>query len=302
MADSKPVTPAPLAPASRSFAAVVVTYNSASDLDTCLDSLLGEPELSRVVVVDNGSADETHRIVQRRSESEPRIELIRNAENLGFSRACNLGLRRCSEPFVLLLNPDAALLPESLAHLRRGFEEWPGAGILGLKVWDWDGTTLQLSCRAFPDHSTALFHRYSILTRLWPGNRGSQRYLGTGFDHERVAPFDWVSGCAMGLRRELLERIGMFDEDYFLFCEDVDLCRRAKDAGFEVLYYPMAQARHRIGGSSRSASALSIRERHRSMWIYYKKHMRGGWLLDLVTYAGIQARCRWQLLRTSGKR
>jgi hypothetical protein len=280
------------------FSAAVVTYNNRDQIDACLDSLLAEPEARQVLVVDNASPDGTAEAVLKRSQAEPRLELLRRPANEGFARACNRALRRATEPLVLLLNPDAALRPGALAALGRGFAAHPEAGILGLKVYDWDGVTVQLSCRAFPGHGTALFNRWSLLTRLLPWNPWSRRYLALDFDHGRPAPFDWVSGCAMALRRELLERVGAFDEDYFLFCEDVDLCLRARRAGFEVLYWPEASARHRIGGSSRSVPRLVVRQRHRSMWLYYKKHLRGGPLLDAATWLGIRLRCLWHLLQT----
>jgi N-acetylglucosaminyl-diphospho-decaprenol L-rhamnosyltransferase len=276
------------------FSVAIVTYNNRDEIDACLDSVLAEPEASEVLVVDNASSDGTPEAVSRRAATEPRLRLIRNVSNEGFARACNRALHVASEPLLLLLNPDAALVPGALAALGRGFATHSGAGVLGLKVFDWDGVTVQLSCRSFPGHRTALFNRYSLLTRMLPKNRWSRRYLALDFDHERAAPFDWVSGCAMALRREVLDRIGLLDEDFFMFCEDVDLCLRARKAGFEVLYWPEARARHRIGSSSRSVPRLVVRARHRSMWLYYKKHLRGGPLLDAVTYVGIRARCLWQ--------
>lgn len=282
---------------SETVSVVIVTYNNATEIDGCLASILGQPEARQILVVDNASTDGTVAVLERIAASEPRIRVLHNAMNLGFGSACNQALRLCSEPLVLLLNPDAAALPGALEALARGFAEHPGAGILGLKVYDWDGTTVQLSCRAFPGFGTALAHRYSLLTRLWPRNPWSSRYLSSSFDHDRVAAFDWVSGCAMGLRRASLEKIGLFDEIFFMYCEDVDLCRRARNAGLDVLYLPTAQVRHRIGGSSRSVPRLTIVERHRSMWLYYKKHLRGGRILDALTWSGIQARCAWQLLK-----
>jgi GT2 family glycosyltransferase len=248
-----------------------------------------------VVVVDNGSVDGTAQLLRRLAQDAPRLELVCNPRNAGFAAACNQGMRLARESRILLLNPDAVLQAGALAALAEGFDRYPQAGILGLKVYDWDGATVQLSCRSFPDHRTALFHRYALLSRLAPRNRWSRGYLATDFDHQQVRGFDWVSGCAMAVRRELIEQLGGFDEQFFMYCEDVDLCRRARQAGHEVLYLPAASARHRIGGSSRSVPALVIRERHRSMWRYYRKHLRGGVLLDLLTLTGITLRCLWQL-------
>jgi N-acetylglucosaminyl-diphospho-decaprenol L-rhamnosyltransferase len=285
-----------------SVSVVIVTFHNEREIEGCVKSVLAQPEARQVIVVDNASQDGTPALLARLAAAEPRLELLLGTENLGFGRAANLGLVRASGSRLLLLNPDAELLPGALAALEKGFAEHPEAGVLGLKVYDWDGRSVQLSCRAFPGHSTALFHRYSLLTRLWPKNRFSARYLATDFDHGQVASFDWVSGCAMALRREALERTGGFDERFFMFSEDVDLCKRARAEGFEVLYLPSAAVRHRIGGSSAAAPELVVRERHRSMWLYYKKHLRGGAMLDAVTFAGIGARYLWHRLRASAAR
>ncbi len=280
------------------LAVVVVTYNSVADIPACVSSVLEQVEVDELVVVDNASRDGTAGWLLERSAGEDRLKVLLNDRNRGFSAACNRGAGMVRAGVLLFLNPDSVLLPKSANCLLDAFENDPKTGIFGLKVFDWDGVTVQLSCRAFPSHGTVFFHRYSLLTRLFPGNPWSRRYLSTAFTHKTAERFDWVSGCAMGVRRNVFQELGGFDEDYFLFSEDVDLCKRAWQHGFEVRYLPSARVRHRIGGSSLSAPAKVIIERHRSMWLYYRKHLRGSLFLDAGTWLGIYARCALVLLRS----
>ncbi|HWO94209.1 MAG TPA: glycosyltransferase, partial [Dehalococcoidia bacterium] len=161
---------------------------------------------------------------------------------------------------------------------------------------------IQLSARAFPGYSTALFNRHSMLTRLLPGNRFSRRYLLSSWAHDETRDVDWVSGACMVLARRGIESFGAFDPAYFMYIEDVDLCLRAKKAGFRVVYFPAVRVRHTIGGSSRSATFRMIRARHASMARYYRKHLRRGFVFDSLTVGGIWARCGLQFALAAVRR
>ncbi len=274
---------------------VIVNYNSLVDVRRCLASLRdgGARSVSwDAIVVDNASAEPG--VAALAGEFE-HVKVIRRATNGGFAVGANTGIRAAGAPLVLLLNPDAVVLPGAVAALRDYLAANPDAGIVAPRVEDPDGT-LQLSCRRFPTFWAALFNRYSLLTWLLPGNRQSSAYLMTDWDHGSTRDVDWVSGAAMLIPRTALDRVGLFDEGYFFAIEDVDLCRRMHDAGLRVLYHPAATVRHRIGGSSRSAPVRVVLARHRGMWRYYKRHLRGGALLDGLTAAGIALRCGVQLI------
>jgi GT2 family glycosyltransferase len=129
-----------------------------------------------------------------------------------------------------------------------------------------------------------------MATKFLPGNRWSERYLMSDWDHTTVRPVDWVSGACMVIHRRAIERVGLLDAHYFFSIEDVDYCKRVRDAGLEVMYFPMARVQHRVGGSSRNNAYRAMTEHHRGMWHYYRTHMPGSLGLDVLTAAGIFGR------------
>lgn len=268
---------------------VIVSFNSRSYLRSCLRSLHDHTQgvEYEVIVVDNASTDGSPDLV---AEEFPWVTLIRRGGNAGFAAANNEGIRAARGETVLLLNPDTEftgdVLPPMLDYLRAH----PEVGVLGPKLLEEDGS-VQLSCRRFPGFSTALFGRYSLATRLLPWNPLSRRYLMTDFNHNSTAKVDWVSGACMMLSRRALDVIGLMDEGYFMYNEDVDFCRQAHSAGYRVVYFPEVAVLHHIGGSTATAPARSIIERHRSMWRYYTKWVRRNPLLDALTAGVIILRC-----------
>jgi N-acetylglucosaminyl-diphospho-decaprenol L-rhamnosyltransferase len=276
--------------------AIIVTYNSAGCVGRLLDSLRDRSSgaLRETIVVDNASSDATAELIARYHRS---VRVIERSTNAGLSAGINEGVAASSGEFVAVLNPDIHFDADPLAPLAAYLREHPDVGVVAPKLLDDDGT-LQMSCRAFPGYDTALFNRYSLLTRIFPTNERSRRYLMTDFDHASVRDVDWVSGAMLMLPRRVFDEIGGFDAGYFMFNEDVDLCRRVHDAGYRVVYYPLATVHHTIG-VSKSTSRRMIVERHRSMWRYYRKHLGGGLVRDALTGAGITARCLLMLARAS---
>lgn len=264
---------------------VIVTHNSAADIARCLSSLREHTSPHEIIVVDNASKDDTGAIIERQF---PEVQLISRGTNAGLSAAINDGVWASSGECVLQLNPDTWVEEDVLSPVAAYFAAHPDVGVVGPRILNADGT-LQLSCRAFPGYTTALFNRYSLLTRLAPGNRFSRRYLLTDFDHASERDVDWVSGAAMFFRRSAFDAVGGWDSGFFLFNEDVDFCKRVHDAGMRVVYYPRVSVYHRIG-VSKSDSPWVIVQRHRSMWRYYRKHLSGNPVRDAVTAAGIAAR------------
>jgi GT2 family glycosyltransferase len=187
------------------------------------------------------------------------------------------------------LNPDTRIEHDAISTLAAYLDAHPDVGVAAPKLLDDDGA-LQLSCRAFPGYATAFFGRYSLLTRLFPNNRRSREYLLSDFDHATERDVDWASGAALMCPRAVFDRIGGWDAGFFMFSEDVDFCKRVHDAGLRVVYVPDAVVYHAIGVSKRAPAQIVI-ERHKSMWRYYRKHMRGNVVQDVMTAAGISARC-----------
>jgi GT2 family glycosyltransferase len=284
---------------------IIVTYNGRDDVRRCLTSVhdhAGDLALE-VIAVDNASSDGTPDMI---AAEFPHVRLVRRGTNAGFAAGVNEGIRQARGRAFFILNPDARiqgnLLPVMLAYL----DAHPDIGLLAPKLVDEDGT-LQLSCRSFPDYGTALFNRYSLLTRLFPSNRRSSRYLMTAFDHRAIADVDWASGACWLLPRSTVDEVGPLDETYFWSIEDVDYCQRMHRAGLRVVYYPDATVVHRIGGSSSSAPLRAVVARHRGMWRYYTKYLRPRGVLtrpvfDFAVAGGIGLRCAGQLIAAAFRR
>jgi GT2 family glycosyltransferase len=267
---------------------IVVTYNSAAYIDACLASLEARlaPERTEICVVDNASTDRTREIV---AHHESRVRVVANPRNLGFAAALNRGLAATRGRHVLWVNPDATLENGGAQTLVAYLDAHPEVGILGPKILDPDGR-LQRSARAFPSYDWPLGHRHGWLTRLFPGNPFSARYLLADLDPSTVREVDWVSGACLLHRREVAERVGGLDERFFMYCEDVDFCLRAKRAGWAVRYHPALTVRHHVAGSTRQQSTRMLVERHRSLWRYYQKHFPRHPLIDAVAWSGIWGR------------
>lgn len=259
---------------------VIVNYNSGELLFRCIESIFKHEknETFEVIVVDNASSDIS---VERARSTYPQCRFIENKVNKGFAAATNLGIRSAIAPYILLLNPDTVVMPQSLSRLSKRMENMPAAGIIGPRILNPDGS-LQLSCRRFPSFNTALFNRYSLLTRLFPKNKYSRLYLMTDSMHDRLQAVDWLSGACMMIRAEVFKNTGLFDERFFMYCEDVDFCYQAKEHGWEVYYDPEAEIIHYIGRGKNGVSWNSVFWHHQSMYRFYKKHHgRGVFIIDV---------------------
>lgn len=277
---------------------ILINLNTRDFLQACLRSMksrLSDPSFE-VILVDNGSTDGSLEMVQ---SEFPEVRVFPQGKNLGFTRANNIGLREARGQYLLVLNSDTEIIGDALEKMCDYMDAHPDVGALGPKLLNPDGTR-QLSCRRFPSYRTALFHRYSLLTRLFPRNRFSAEYLMTGISDDEACETDWVSGAALLTRRETIEQVGLFDEDYFIYAEDVDWCYRMKQAGWRVVYFPSAHILHHIGRATRKIAFRMTYERHRSMWLFYRKHYsRGIVLLDAATWLGIVWRCGFMILKNA---
>lgn len=276
----------------------IVHYRNPDQLEDCLRSFLDHPpEIPhRVVVVDNSASVAS---LKARVAPFPFAEIRELPRNVGFSAGNNRGVEGASEDFLFFLNPDTRIFPGTLESLAQFLEDHPEAGAVGPMNVGPDGE-IQFSCRSFPDIWTVLANRYSFLTRLFPGNPISGRYLQTDLDRTETQEVDWVSGAALMMRRRDFEELGGFDEDYFLYSEDVDLCYRIHQRGSKVYYHPAARIEHAIGGSSEGSRFRSLWERHRSMYTFYRKHYsRDIPLLDLMTLFGVLLRATLFLMLES---
>ncbi|MCJ7491299.1 MAG: glycosyltransferase family 2 protein [Dehalococcoidia bacterium] len=273
---------------------VIVSYNGREHLRRCLQSLAAHPPAveREVIVVDNDSRDGSAPMV---ASEFPDVRLLRMPRNLGFAAGANRGAREAKGEAIVLLNPDSEVEADPFAPMLAYLREHDDTGVVAPRLLNPDGS-LQLSCRSFPTFSVALFNRYSLLTRLFPRNRYSRQYLLSDWHHDSISDVDWVSGACLMVRHSLFEEIGLLDEGYFMYIEDVDLCQRVHRAGYNVVYLPQTSVIHHIGRSSRTLPSRSIVARHRSMWHYYKKYLRRNRVVDVAVAGGITARCGYLLL------
>ena len=283
-------------------AAVLVNYNGGSDLRRALQSIADEMGDApwEAVVVDNASVDGSERFAL---EFAPRVRLLRNPENIGFGRAVNCGVRSTTAPQVLVMNPDCYLEPGAMSALERELDQLPSCAVAGPRILDPDGS-VQGSARGDPDMLTGVFGRTGGLRRLLPFLPVARRNVITAPTAAGAAgvAVDWVSGACMLVRRDAFASVGGFDERYFMYWEDADLCRRLRARGYAIRYVPAATAVHRVGQSSRTARAASIRAFHRSAYVYYAAHVAPGRVNPKRAVAGmlLALRCRWKLWTAKG--
>jgi len=292
------VPTAPPATPSRStgvtLSTIIVNYKSRAALIECIGSLEVDTGgmACETVVVDNESDRDTLAAIER---GFPRVRTIANPDNVGFARAVNQGIAATSGEYVLIVNPDCFIERGSIAAMLGYLRAHPRTGVVGPRMIGRDGR-LQSSARGFPDHLTFMFTRYSLLTRLFPRNHYSRRYLLSDWDHASVRPVDWLSGACLVVRRAAIDAVGPMDEAYFMFNEDVDWCRRMRAAGWDVVYIPDAVVRHDIGASRRKVPAKLIIERHRGMIHYFHKHHPSNPLVTFFTDTMIRLRAGLMLV------
>jgi GT2 family glycosyltransferase len=273
------------------LAVVVVNYNAGEHLLACLTSVLassGDASLE-VVVVDNASRDGSAKVA---AERFPEAMVIETGTNRGFAAGVNVGIRATRSRFVFVLNPDAELTVGTLSALAKLARDRPHAGLLGPLIRNADGT-LYPSGRTFPSVTQALGHAF--LGPFDPENRWTREYTMAGWDRTTERRVDWVSGSAMLLRREALDRVGLLDEGFFLYGEELDLCTRLRDAGWQVVFTPEVEVTH-VGAVSTGRSRRMNLIHSRSIYRYYRKHRARGWRRIFLPFAWVALRLRAELV------
>ncbi len=218
---------------------VVVTYNALPWIERCLESV----RTYETIVVDHGSTDGTLELVRERF---PEARLVEQ-ENRGFGAGNNAGMRVASGRYFLLLNPDAWLTEGAIERLVAFADEHPEAAVVGPRLLNPDGT-LQRSVRGYPT-PWRIGTEYFFLRKLAPRSRALNAFFGANFDHESVREAEFLGGACLLVRREAVDSVGGFDEDFFLMSEEVDWCYRFRQAGWKVLFYPGAEVVHVLTAS-----------------------------------------------------
>jgi N-acetylglucosaminyl-diphospho-decaprenol L-rhamnosyltransferase len=278
------------------LAVVIVNYNTGDYLERCLASLQthrGDIEMD-VLVIDNASHDGSH---TKAIAAHPWARLIENAENVYLSPAWNQGIRATEAPHVLLLNPDTEWWAGTLAGYVAVSRAHPRAGIVGPMVRNLDGTVYP-SGRPLPSVVDAVGHGF--LGLFAPGNRFSRRYHMDGWDRSSEREVDWVSGCCMLLPRKVFDEVGVLDESFLLFGEELDLATRLRDAGWSVLFTPEVEILHALGVSIGRSRRMAVMH-SASVYRYYRKHRAAGWRKLTLPLAWTALRARAEIAWLRGR-
>lgn len=272
------------------LAVVIVNHNAGEYLLRCLRSITeraGGAELE-IVVVDNASTDGS---AEAAAAAFPRVRLIR-CENRGYAAGVNVGIRATSAPSILVLNPDAEIASGTLAGLVRLAEERPRAGAIGPMIRNPDGSVYP-SGRMVPSLTTAVGHAF--LGPIWPRNPFTRRYHLADWDRSTERRVDWISGAAFLLRRAALEDVGPLDERFFLYAEEVDLLKRLREAGWEIVFTPSLEVVHERGVSTGRSRRMHLIHAE-SVYRYFEKHHAHGWRRILLPLARLVLRARAELV------
>lgn len=256
---------------------IIVSWNVRGLLQACLHSIDSQRHGLdvEVIVVDGASADGSPAMVR---EAFPWVKLIACDENVGFPRGNNLGLAAANGRFLLLLNPDTEIIQDALPVMVNYLLQHQDVGLVGPQLLNSDGS-LQSSRRRFPTLTTALFES-TWLESVAP-QRILRHYYAQDLPDDAAADVDWVTGACMLIRREIYNVIGGMDEAYFMYSEELDWCRRIKDAGWRVVYYPGAQVLHHVGKSSEQAVTARHINFQRAKLRYFQK-FHGGTAVTLL--------------------
>lgn len=276
---------------------IIVSFNASGLLKACLESLfaISTSHDLEVVVVDNNSADDSVAMIR---QTFPQVVLLENDWNAGFAAGVNQGYAASKGAYVFLFNPDARLRPGALDRAVDFMEKHPECGICGARLLNPEGG-LEPSARRFPN-AWYKFLTTSGLSTHFPSSkifgRGDYRY----FDHNSVLEVDWVPGTFSAIRRTMLEELGFFDERFFLYYEETDLCLRAKRAGWKIYFIPDVEVIHEGGGCSKTLKDLEfdagggqlLKFKMRSEMLYFRKNYG---LSSVIANAGVEM--GWHVLR-----
>jgi N-acetylglucosaminyl-diphospho-decaprenol L-rhamnosyltransferase len=269
---------------------VIVNWNVRDLLRRCLHSIMYNFQLptsdfqTEVIVVDSASSDGSVAMIE---EEFPQVRLIAHSENVGFTVGNNQGMAVSRGRYILLLNPDAEIVGDALATMVEYMDGHSQVGVLGPQLLNPD-RSIQSSRRRFPTLATA-FLESTILQQWFPDNRVAKHYYIADRSDDEVQEVDWVTGACLLARRETIEQVGLLDEGFFMYSEELDWCRRIKAQGWKVIYLPTARVIHYGAQSSEQVKSFQHIQFQRSKIRYFRKH-HGPWqaealrLFILVTY------------------
>lgn len=267
---------------------IIVNYNTNELLKQTIQSVIdtvGESINYEIIVSDNGSTDGSCEMVRQFFLG---VKLIENNDNLGFPKANNVAIKDAKGQYILLLNSDTSVQEGCLQKCITYIDGHKEIGALGCKLLLDDGTLDHACKRGFPTLEASLYYMLK-LDKVFPKNKKFGAYTLDYLPQDEINEVDSLTGAFMIVRREAIKEVGLLDEDFFMYGEDIDWCYRIKEAGWKVIYYPEASTIHYKGGSSRKKRLKTIYEFHRAMYLFYNKHYRksNNIFITLLVYIGI---------------
>ncbi|NRF96237.1 glycosyltransferase family 2 protein [Paenibacillus frigoriresistens] len=276
---------------------IIVNFKTRDLTLACLQSVFSSATsyTYEVILIDNASNDG---IIPVTTEQFPQVICIANTDNVGFSKANNQGIRIAKGRYVLLLNSDTIVQPDTLDIMLRFMDENPTVGASGCKIVLPDGSLDRACKRGFPTPSASFYYAFGF-SKLFPKTPRFNQYQLGYLSPNEAYPIDSLVGAFMLIRREAIEQVGMLDEEFFMYGEDIDWCYRIKEAGWVNYYYPRTQIVHHKGASSRRKPFKIIYEFHRAMILFHNKHYRKkySWLTNAMVYAGVSLKFMLSLVR-----
>lgn len=248
---------------------IIVSWNAKQYLHRCLDSLAGKTSgYSReIIVVDNASDDDSVEFVEK---DFPDVKLLKNKTNLGFAKANNIGISQSSGRYICFVNSDIIVLNNCIENMISFMDDHLKVGLAGQRILNPD-LSLQCSCRHFPSIWNNLCQTLG-LNKLFPKSEFFSEPFMKYWAHDKVRKVDVISGCFWMVRRQAIDEVGLLDEDFFIYGEDIDWCKRFHKAGWIVMFYPGAEAIHFGGASSNNAPVRFYLEMQKADIQYWRKH------------------------------
>lgn len=271
---------------------VVVNFNAGAILVDCVKSVLDSTVPVKVIVADNGSSDNSIANLKKAHGHDPRLTTMENAENLGFAKANNRAFALAEGEYILLLNPDCVIKPDTLARMMTAMREHPDVGMAGCLIRNLDGSE-QRGCRRSVPTPWRSLAQVTGLDRIFPGDPRFQSFNQTNTPlPDSPVYIEAISGAFMFVRRKALGEVGPLDEGYFMHCEDLDWCMRFEMKGWKILFVPDAQITHAHGVSSAGRPVRVEWHKSRGMIRFYRKFFRNDYnvFLFYLVVIGVWAR------------
>lgn len=266
---------------------IIVNYNTKKLTFECIESIYKSNMNYQfeIYMVDNNSSDDSVQVIK---DNFPKVNVIANKENVGFSRANNQAIQLSKGRYVLLLNSDTIVRETTLDTIIKFMDDYKDVGVTGCKVILPDGTLDKACHRGFPTPDASFYYMTGI-AKKFPNNPRFNKYHKSYLNLNEIHEIDCLVGAFMMVRREAIDEVGMLDEEFFMYGEDIDWCYRIKEAGWKVYYYPHVSIVHYKGASSKKKPTKIVYEFHRAMYLFHKKHFakRYNIFINFLVYTGI---------------